>query len=753
MRKKLNNLLRTAAPLALAVFANGGAKADLLSEDVLVGTSGDGLIFADPSEGVLEPGIKSVTFTRTRVPDGMGGFTYVDPFEEIITDLSGLAHRGDVTNCLMANKANVFCDSEGGSGKRIKVQLTGRNPFDIRLRTVPSATYPSVDYFTFGKVTNKAGARMTGFALQMLDSTGRPMGELNPANAVLFNLGATGIGIGSRLPDGLFGAGGQEGEIGFFSTDRASLARTSSADTLLFGALSNAEYVANFGTAFLDQTLLPDGLFWDDNSDPSDEAALVAWNNLAAGGWTYGNLALNANLNAKLQELAADLGVSVAELQYAPGALVPANVVAAAEANGLFSTGLIEDLANSNLNFTITVGSVEAGQFVWRIVPTFAPIVEGTETDYQFRVAGNLDAVANVPFLDIGNASEYRAAIDQILALDSSERGRAIESIGYSFAPAYVSLGFEAARNQINLITDTAPWQNSQDGDMVTQGGGSWKFDDGLYGLIDLGGVRAEYDPTTGSVGYEIDLKSLSLGLEKRINLNTSLGVMVSASNGSADANGGLGSIDVDAYSIAGFVRSNFTNGTQVQAVLGFQDLSYDSERAVLGRQASASPDGSQWFAALRADHLFDLKPALRFGPTASLGYYDVSVDGFSESNAGAFNLAVGDQDVGTFLGSIGVRGEYGLPSAGNGSRLTGSLQYAFVNETGVGTAVGFVGLPGYDVPGLALDDQWVDVMLGFEADVSSSGDVQTTLRAGYSGAFGSDYESHGLNLGLNVLF
>ena len=754
MKHKAISRWGTLAPALLTVLYSSAAWGDLLAENVFIGVSGGGLIFADPEEGIEEPGLKSVTFTRTRVPNGSGGFDFVDPFEVIITDFSPLSSRGEATNCLMANKVNVVCDSEGGSGKRIKTQLTGTDPLDIRLRTTPSATYPSVDYFTFGKTSNFTGARLAGFSVQLLDANGNPMRDLAPEDAVLFNLQATALGIGARLPDGLFGAGGQEGNIGFFSSDRAVLARTASSDTLEFGALSNAEYVANFGTGFLDDSQVPDGLFWDDNGNPADESALVAWDNIAGGGWTYGTIGTAAEIDATLQKLAADLGVTVADLGYSPGAQVPEAIVTAAQANGLFEAGAIEDLRNANLNYTFTVGDIAAGEFIWRITPVFVPIVASAETDYQFQIAADLDGFANIPYLDRGNATEYQDAITRILALDPSKRGTAIESIGYSFAPAFVSLGFEAARNQVNLVDNWKPWATGTSEGVVAQNAtNSWEFGEGFYGLVDLSGVTADYDPTPGSVGYDIDMGTFSLGMEKRINTNTSVGAMFSASNGSADAQDNLGSVDVDAYSIVGFLRHGFLNGLRLNAVIGYQDLSYESERNVLGRKATASPDGSQWFAALNADYMIEQSPGFRFGPTASAGYYDASVDGFTESGAGAFNLDVDGQDVDTLLGSIGIRSEYEIPSLSGGGLLTGSLEYAFVDETDVGTRVGFIGLPAYDVPGQALDDEWVSVRLGFETSLPSVGNSSTVLRAGYGGAIGSDSQSHSLNIGLSYQF
>ncbi|WP_212751878.1 choice-of-anchor F family protein [Roseovarius arcticus] len=747
----------TAAPAALLILSCSASWADVLPDNVLIGTFGDGMIFSDPAEGVVEPGIKAVTFTSTRIPDGSGGFTYVDPFQQIVTDFSGLTSRGNVTNCLMASNPDVFCDSESGSGKRIKTYITGPAPFDMRLQTTPSMVSPTVDYFTFGKVSNFTGARMTGFSLQLLDSNGVLMDAADPNNAVLFNLAATQIGLGSGLPDGLFGDGGNEGEIGFFSANKATLDLTASVNELAFGALRNTEYVANFGTAFLDNSMVPNGLFWDDNNDPTDESSLVAWNNIAAGGWTYGTLDTAANLNSRLTELASTLGVAVADLGYVDGGLVPADIVALAQANGLFAVDAVEDLRNANLNYTMTVGTVDGGEFTLRLVPIFAPIVASAQDTYQFKLAGNLDAAANVPYWDLGNAAAYQAAIVGMLALSPADRSTALNSIGFSFAPAFSSLGFEAARNQIATILDySVPWERTGgDADVISSQGVAqpWVMGDGLYGLFSIGGSRSSYDPTTGSVGYDVDMASFSLGLEKRLSdSNTSIGVIVGGTTGSADANQGLGEIDTDGYSLAAFARNQFGEGGLFQALIGYQDLSYDSTRTVMGQTARGDTDGSQFFAALKVDYLKDFG-SFKFGPTASLEYYDVSTDAFTETGAGIWNLNVAKQSGDTLMASVGVRGEYQIQSVSSDTLLTGSLEYTNASGDDLVIQSGLVGLPGISYTVDGLSENLVSLNLGLESVVSARGSRKVVLQSGYRGAFGSDYESHGLQIGLNFTF
>ncbi|MEL0438036.1 choice-of-anchor F family protein [Phycobacter sp. K97] len=754
--KSINNFwkLGTVAPAALLVLTAGTASADLLADDVLIGTSGDGLVFADPDEGIDPPGAKAVTFTRTRVPDGSGGFDYVDPFEEIITDFSGLTSRGDVTNCLMASKADVYCDSAGGSGKRIKTQLTGSSAFDIRLRTVASATYPSVDYFTFGKTSNFTGARMTGFSLQLLDADGNAMGTLAPSEAVLFNLAATDIGIGARLPDGLFGAGGQEGDIGFFSSDRAALARTTAVDELTFGALNNAEYLASFGDSFIDDTMTPDGLFWDDNNDPTDESALVAWNDLSNGGWTYGTLDIAANIDARLTELATALGVSVADLGYVAGGLVPDDIVAAAQANGLFAVDEIEDLRNANLNFTVTVGSIDDGEFTLRIVPQFAPIVSSATSTYEFKLAGYLDGAANVPYLDLGNAATYQTAIADMMAMTAAERSLALTSTGFSFAPAFANLGFEMSRGQVDAIFGI-PSQSGAGAEGVATRNSSFdtmQMGEGWTGLFSLNGRQSSYDPTATSVGYDVDIASLMIGLEKHLNANTTWGAVLGVADGSADAQSGLGGVDLSSVSLTAYGRFGFGNGGTVKALIGYQDNSYDSTRNVFGQTAMGSTDGSQVYGALQAEYM-QSAGALRWGPLASLEYYDMSVDAFNETGAGAWNLNVDGLSSDMVLGSVGVRGEYDLAGAQGLTTITGGLEYTFASGSDFAVRSGFIGLPGTPLPVQGLDDDWIDVKLGFETQLASVGSGASRVYGGYSGSIGSNYESHSLQIGLNYEF
>lgn len=753
MRTLKSFKLSTVAQAAMLACLGGAAWSGTLDENPLVSTSGDGLIFVDPAEGIEAPGLKAVTFTKTRLPQPSGPDLFVDPYEAIITDFSTLASRGDVSNCIMASIPDVYCDSEGGSGKRVKTQLTGPTPFDMLFNVTSSALYPTVDYFTFGKTSNFTGARITGFSLELLDSDGTPMSSLTPAQAVLFNQAATAIGIGARLPDGLFGDGGQEGTIGFFSTSRASLTSAVSSDVIDFTDLTNAEYVADFGTYFLDDSMVPDGLFWDDNNDPSDEAALIAWNNLAGGGWTYGNIALPADLNARLSELAGALGVSVADLGYVAGGLVPQAIVDLAEANGLFEAAKIEDLRNANLNFTITVGNVESGQFILRIAPRFEPIVERTVTPYQFRTAGYLDGAANVPYLDIGNAATYQAAIADIMALDAEAGNEMLETIGFSFLSSFSGIGLEFGRAVSNGI-GRAVAESTSDGSVLATKGmpSAWEIGDNTYAVVSLGASKAEFDRTLNNIGYDVETKTGLAGIEKRLDSTRSVGVIAGYSDATADIDSTRGEVDGSGFFLAAFGRTAFGEGGAAQAMIGFQDLSFDTTRNVMGQTALGSTDGSQLFALVEGEYMFD-RGGFRFGPTGSFEMYDMSIDAFDETGAGAWNLSVGDQDASFIVMSLGMRGEYKLADGDRAPLLSGAVSYNRSSGSDRLASTGFVGLPVGGTPVDGMDMDWVSLELGVSAHIGRPGGKETRVNAGYVGNFGSDYEGHAVQLSLSMQF
>ncbi|OOY02680.1 choice-of-anchor F family protein, partial [Thioclava sp. F28-4] len=423
----LTNLKRTVAPAALLLCLGAPAWSGTFDDAPVIDVTGDGLIFSDPAEGVEPPGLKAVT-------------------GEVNADFGNTNNPQGITNCLMANTPDFTCTAPPGSGKRVKTQLTGPTPMDIMLSTQSSGDI--TEYFTYGKTSNLTGARILAFKVQLGTGSGdsfTPFDTADPKTAALFD---PDYNSKFNLPDGLFGDGGQEGTgIGFFDGTSAEMTIANTANTLDATNLSNSVLATYFGESLIDNSMLPTAFFWDATGTDvvSDEPVLIAWHNLSADQWQYGNLGVSGtDLDIKLQAMADSLGVTVADLGYTGGGAVPADIVAAMQANGLYTQDVVEDLRNLNLNYIIDLGDVAGSNVTMRIAPIFAPIVEQTATPYQFATAGRLDAAANIPYLDIGNAATYQTAISDIMAItDPVARNDMLETTGYSFLPAFGAVGFE----------------------------------------------------------------------------------------------------------------------------------------------------------------------------------------------------------------------------------------------------------------------------------------------------------------------
>ncbi|WP_417248962.1 choice-of-anchor F family protein [Celeribacter sp.] len=725
--------LQSCAPIAIFALMATPAFAGAFDEIPVIGVTGDGYVFADPAEGILEPGIKSftdapnVTYENTSSPNG-------------------------IANCLMANNpALEGCDAERGSGKRVKTRLTGADGMDISLST--QSTGDITEYYVYGKTSNLTGARMVGYTLELGTGTGDDFTAFDasdPAYQALFDLQFDGGKF--NLPDGLFGNGGNEGDTGFFDGgDKAVMNTVQFEDALIkLGEMTgNATYDQLFGNGFLDDSQVPDGFFFDMSSfdEEADEPKLVAWHNVSTGAWVYGTLGLAGDeLDEKLQNLADTLGVDLGSLDYIPGDDVPEEIVALMESNDLLSVDIIEDLRNMNLNFMISLGDVDGDQVTLRLAPIFAEIVADAATEYQFKVAGMLDGAAQVPYLDMGNAGTYEAAVEEILDIeDDAERHAALESVGFSFLGSYSSLSYELGSAMTAALPEVGTVRGASGATLSTKGlPNGWAIGEDATGFVSIQGETASYDRTTDGAGYDIDSYSFAAGAEWRLDPTLGFGVMIGAGTGSADAQGDLGSVDTDALSIAVFGRKAFGNGGSISAMLGYQDLSFESTRNVMGEIAKGKTDGSQVFAALNAQYMFQ-SGAFTYGPRASLEYYKQKVGGFDETGAGAWNLSIGDQSGEVTIASVGIEGSYTLPQSRGETVLTGALSLTNASGDDQLIETGFVGLPTTSVPVDEFDDQWVDLELGFSTTLGATSTSKTTLQGGYRGAFGENHSSHAL--------
>lgn len=413
---------------------------------------------------------------------------------------------------------------------------------------------------------------------------------------------------------------------------------------------------------------------------------------------------------------------------------------------------MVEDLRNTNFNFVLDVGDIPAGEYTLRVRPIYADVVEQSVTPFEFRAAGYLDGMANVPYLDIGNADEYQDEIAGIMSMGDAARHNAVNSTSFSFAGAFTGLGLDLARPHVYAIGRPVAEQGSDGVTLSTMGAGGWAIGGNLRGFADIHAANATHAETLNNIGYDTSTRSISAGVEYQVTPAVSFGVLLGGVDGTADANPGRGSIDASGWTLAAFGRAAFGGGGTVQGIVGWQDLSFDTTRyPVPGQIARGSTGGTQSFFALQADYMFR-QGALSWGPMASVEHYTLSVDGFDESGSGAWDLSVGDQEGSVTLMSAGVRGEMGF-GTDQATRAHGSI--AMTRATGDDRllSAGFIGLPQATLPVDGFEQDWVDVSLGVSRTIARAGGAETRIGAEYRGAFGQDYESHGVGVFVRMTF
>jgi outer membrane autotransporter protein len=222
-------------------------------------------------------------------------------------------------------------------------------------------------------------------------------------------------------------------------------------------------------------------------------------------------------------------------------------------------------------------------------------------------------------------------------------------------------------------------------------------------------------------------------------------GVMLSGLSGEADIMADRGEIEADGYGLTGFARYSGQAGSgrlNMSVAAGFQSMSYDITRNIafgaIDETAKADTDGTTFYAGIVANWMVG-GGGLQYGPMASLEYYDVEVDGYSETGAGIFNLDVGDYDTDMVVARLGAEGQYTSGNLEMGGHLALSNRSGGDGE--VFSSFAGTALPGMSNPLDGMDDTWLDV----GARVSMTlGDGNSRWGVQYGGAFFADgFEGH----------
>ena len=179
-------------------------------------------------------------------------------------------------------------------------------------------------------------------------------------------------------------------------------------------------------------------------------------------------------------------------------------------------------------------------------------------------------------------------------------------------------------------------------------------------------------------------------------------------------------------------------NAVFVDGLLGYSRLDFDSKRDVSEMDAVArgSRGGRQFFGALASGYEFR-SPQSLVSPYGRVQVSQTRLEGYTESDAGMYNLAFAPQHFSQVTGSAGLRAERRVPVTWGAVRLQSRVEYSrLMNDTG-SARVGYADV-GNDTWRMSLYEQnRQSLSLGAGLDVQLPNGV--TPGIAYQGTLGLD--------------
>ena len=248
------------------------------------------------------------------------------------------------------------------------------------------------------------------------------------------------------------------------------------------------------------------------------------------------------------------------------------------------------------------------------------------------------------------------------------------------------------------------------------------------YGL----GGSAQSDGNAAGLNY--GLGGTAVGLESLLDDTTRLGFFGGYIGSSVSAGGMNQNVKSNSGNFGSYVTH--TSGNHYALVLGgLQFDSYASDREIqIGgarRTAKGNGDGWQGFTYVERGVNLNLNRSLVLQPFAGLQYVYVRQNAFTETGAGAINLASGGIDTHSMRSNLGTRLRWQPYQAGNGWALAPEIRSSWLHEfldttSIVNAQFAGVGGAGFTANGLDLGRDWAVVGTGLSMLANDRWQVRT---------------------------
>ena len=249
----------------------------------------------------------------------------------------------------------------------------------------------------------------------------------------------------------------------------------------------------------------------------------------------------------------------------------------------------------------------------------------------------------------------------------------------------------------------------------------AWLSGFGVFG--DVGG-----NATTGRLNYTTG--GTTLGIDDRLDPSFLAGAFFSYANTGSSVSGVAGNGTINSYAV-GIYGSRTFERLYVDAMLGYAYQDDTLQRTIAGSgistsTARAGTQGNLFLSSIETGRSYDLPERVVATPFIGLQASAIDQASFTETGAGAFNLAVGGQSQSSVRSQLGTRLARDVELAGLVTTVGVKLGWAHeFSDTGSTTTASFAGAPGanFTVQGAqrGRDSALVGVGIATKLDPQSS--------------------------------
>lgn len=303
----------------------------------------------------------------------------------------------------------------------------------------------------------------------------------------------------------------------------------------------------------------------------------------------------------------------------------------------------------------------------------------GQISNFQQRLealhAGNVSAFSNGFTLSSANLQRQRLRQNQNDDPTGIEQWMQIQSAKLTSDQALRSTTLNKQKQAQDLRPTSANAQGPELGNQSASAATSplafW-----TSGTISIG------DDSSGSSAQSQDFvtSGLSVGADYRLAPNLTLGLGFGYGHDKTDIGNSGSRSQADSYSVALYGSYRPIKSIYLDAVLGYQQLTFDNRRYVTdnGSMVNGDRDGSQVFASLAAGYEYREESWL-VSPYVRLDLAHAKLDSYRERGDNLFALQYEEQTVKTTSTSLGVRSEYAHSTSFG--ELTPSLRLEYQHD------------------------------------------------------------------------